>query len=195
MQLQNWIEYRGNSFTKIYIKCVFVILLKTRDTFPAVKIYKKWFWKVFNVSTKSHFSNFEAGWWTFPWSRKLSLGLLGPSKLRNRLFLEKCLKWNLNFQNWSNSLCLGVSELTKWLVAQSTAYALCNCEGEKSKSVKYLRYMGDFFSRLMTSHYLKAASHYIIAKYKTSNCCKMKAVIQRCSVKKMFLKILENSQK
>ena len=35
---------------------------------------------------------------------------------------------------------------------------------------------------------------YIIAKYKASNCCKKEAVIQRCSVKEVFLKILENSQ-
>ena len=35
---------------------------------------------------------------------------------------------------------------------------------------------------------------YIVAKYKASNCCKIEAVIQKCSVKKMFLKILQNSQ-
>ena len=45
--------------------------------------------------------------------------LLGPSKLRNRVFLGKCLKWNLNFPNWSKSLCLGFSEPTKRLAAQS----------------------------------------------------------------------------
>ena len=33
---------------------------------------------------------------------------------------------NLNFQNWSKALCLGVSEPTKRLAAQSTAYTLCN---------------------------------------------------------------------
>ena len=32
---------------------------KTRDAFPAAKIRKEWFRKVFNVLTKSHFSNFE----------------------------------------------------------------------------------------------------------------------------------------
>ena len=42
------------------------------------------------------------------------------------MFLEKCLKWNLNSQKWSKSLCLGVSEPTKRLAAQSTAYALRN---------------------------------------------------------------------
>ena len=52
--------------------------------------------------------------------------LLRPSKLRNRVFLGKCTKWNLNFQNWSKALCLGVSEPTKRLAAQSTAYALRN---------------------------------------------------------------------
>ena len=35
---------------------------------------------------------------------------------------------------------------------------------------------------------------YVIAKYKASNCCKIEGVIQRCSVKKVFLKILQNSQ-
>ena len=35
---------------------------------------------------------------------------------------------------------------------------------------------------------------YIIAKYNTSNSCKMEAVIQSCSVKKILLKILQNSQ-
>ena len=50
--------------------------------------------------------------------------LLGSSKLRNHVFLEKCTKWNLNFQNWSKALCLGVSEPTKRLSVQSTAYAL-----------------------------------------------------------------------
>ena len=34
----------------------------------------------------------------------------------------------------------------------------------------------------------------IIAKYKTSNCCKIEAVIQKYSVEKVFLKILQNSQ-
>ena len=47
--------------------------------------------------------------------------LVGPSELRNRKILGKCSKWYLNFQNWSNKMCLGVSETTKWLAAQSTA--------------------------------------------------------------------------
>ena len=57
-----------------------------------------------------------------PLVMKMSGG--GPSKLRNRVFFGKCCKWNLNFQNWSKTLCVGVSELTKRLSAQSTAYAL-----------------------------------------------------------------------
>ena len=40
---------------------------------------------------------------------------------------------------------------------------------------------------------LESCHLYIIAKYKASNCCKREAVIQRDSVKKVFLKILENS--
>ena len=34
---------------------------------------------------------------------------------------------------------------------------------------------------------------YLITNYKTSNCCKTEAIIQRCSVKKVFLKHLWNS--
>ena len=45
--------------------------------------------------------------------------LLGSSKLKNRVFLGNCLKWNLNFQNWSKPWCLGVSEPTKRLAFQS----------------------------------------------------------------------------
>ena len=35
---------------------------------------------------------------------------------------------------------------------------------------------------------------YLIAEYKASHCCKIEAAMQRCSVKKVFLKILQNSQ-
>ena len=42
------------------------------------------------------------------------------------MFLGKCSKWNLNFQIWSKSFCLGVSEPTKQMAAQNTAYALGN---------------------------------------------------------------------
>ena len=41
----------------------------TRDAFPAAKLCKKGFWKVFNVWTKSHFSNFQVRWWPFLWSQ------------------------------------------------------------------------------------------------------------------------------
>ena len=40
--------------------------------------------------------------------------LLGPSKLRNHAFLEKYLKWNLNFQNWSKALRLPPSQENGW---------------------------------------------------------------------------------
>ena len=61
---------------------------------------------------------------------------------------------NLNFQNWSKALCLGVSEPTKRLAAQSTAYTLRNRQDKqtfvkenkkKSKSVKSLRCKDEFF--------------------------------------------------
>ena len=48
------------------------------------------------------------------------------------MFLGKCSKWDLNFQNWSKSLCLGVSEPTKRLAAQSKAYTLCNWKGKQA---------------------------------------------------------------
>ena len=41
---------------------------------------------------------------------------------------------------------------------------------------------------------LESCQLYIIAKYKATNCCKREAVIQRCSVKQVFLKILQNLQ-
>ena len=37
---------------------------------------------------------------------------------------------------------------------------------------------------------LESCQLYIAAKYKGSNCCKIKAFIQRCSVKKVFSQIL-----
>ena len=42
------------------------------------------------------------------------------------MLLGKCWKWNLIFQNWSKSLCSGISEPTKRLAPKSTAYALRN---------------------------------------------------------------------
>ena len=81
---------------------------------------------------------------------------VGPSKLRNRVFLEKCSKWNLNFQNWSKALCLGVSEPTKRLAA-------------RSKPVKFLKYMMNFFPTNDFS-LLESCQLYIIEKYKATNC-------------------------
>ena len=40
---------------------------------------------------------------------------------------------------------------------------------------------------------LESRQLYIIAKYEASNCCKVEAVIQRCSVKRRFLKNLVKS--
>ena len=41
---------------------------------------------------------------------------------------------------------------------------------------------------------LESCQQYIITKYKASSCCKIEAFLQKCSVKKGFLKILQNSQ-
>ena len=58
------------------------------------------------------------------------------------MFHGKCSKWNLNFQNWSKSLSLSVSEPTKRLADPSTAYALRNRQGRyaflKENEKKYL---------------------------------------------------------
>ena len=54
------------------------------------------------------------------------------------MILEICSKWNLNFQNWSKALCLGASEPTKRLAAQSTAYALRNRRNLSKKMKKYI---------------------------------------------------------
>ena len=56
---------------------------------------------------------------------------MGPSKLRNCVFLGKCSKWSLNFQDWSKSSCLGVSEPTKQFAAQSTTYVVCNRQSKE----------------------------------------------------------------
>ena len=44
------------------------------------------------------------------------------------------------------------------------------------------------------SSLLESCQLYIIARYKASNCCKIEAAIHRRSVKKLPLKILQNSQ-
>ena len=88
------------------------------------------------------------------------------------MFLGKCSKWNLNFQNWSKGLCLGVFEPTKQLLARSTSYALRKRQGKqafvnknekkisvqkKSKFIKSLRYMVELFFSTNDFHYLKVA--------------------------------------
>ena len=64
-----------------------------------------------------------------------------------------------------------------------TAYAWCNRQGKQA-----------FVKENDLNFLLETCQLYIIAKYKASNCCKIEAVIQRCSVKKEFLEILQNSQ-
>ena len=89
----------------------------------------------------------------------------------------------------------GVSEPTKRLAAQGTAYALCNQQSkqafvkENKKNIfvkeilicKILEIYGRIFFPLMSFCYLKVASYIYhitnVAKYKASNCCKIEAVI------------------
>ena len=129
---------------------------------------------------------------------------MGPWKLRDRVFLRNYSKWNLNFQNWSKVLSIGDSEPTKWLPAQSTAYDLCNGqvnqafvkENENNICVKEiwicktLEINGWIFFPSNVFSLLESCQLYIIEKYKASNCCRTEAVIQRCSINKLFLKIL-----
>ena len=53
-------------------------------------------------------------------------------KPKSRVYLREFSKWNLNFQNWSKALRLGVSEPTKRLAAPSKAYALRNRQGKQA---------------------------------------------------------------
>ena len=56
--------------------------------------------------------------------------------------------------------------------------------------------MHEFFFPTNDFSVLESYQLHIIAKYKASNCnyCEIEAVIQRCSIKKVFLKILQNLQ-
>ena len=67
------------------------------------------------------------------------------------------------------------------------------CE-KKSRSVKSLRYMDEFFTLTNDFLPLESCQLYINVKYKANNSCKIEAAIQRCSVKKVLLKILQNLQ-
>ena len=69
------------------------------------------------------------------------------------------------------------SKLTWWL-------------GVSEPSVKYMV----IFFPTNDSSLLESCELYIIARYKASNCCKIEAAIHRRSVKKLPLKILQNSQ-
>ena len=120
------------------------------------------------------------------------------------MFLGKSLKWNLNFQNWSKSLCLDVFQPTKRLTNKSTAQGKPAFVKEnekkkerkrkkKSKSVKSLRYMNEFFFPTNDFSLLESCHRYINATYQPSNCCKIEAAIQGCSIKKVFLKILQKN--
>ena len=65
---------------------------------------------------------------------------------------------------------------------------------KKIHIIKFFEIYGWFFFPTKDFSRLESCQLHIIAKYKASNCCKMEAVIQRYSLKKMFLKILENSR-
>ena len=63
-------HYEWKGWVNLSFFLPFFFKKKTRGAFPAAKIRKEGFWKVFNVWNKSLFSNFEVGWRMFPWSRK-----------------------------------------------------------------------------------------------------------------------------
>ena len=85
---------------------VLFISFETRDAFPTAKIRKEGFRKVLMFGPNHILVNLRwddglsAGhenvcWWFLSRYKQL----VGPSKLRNGVFLGKCLKRNLNFQN------------------------------------------------------------------------------------------------
>ena len=84
----------------------------TRDAYSVAKIRNTGFRKVFNVWTKSHFSNFEVGQRTLPWSRKCLSWVFKqiqtitgcPSKLRNRVFSWKMCKMSFKFSKLIKSI-------------------------------------------------------------------------------------------
>ena len=58
-------------------------------------------------------------------------------------------------------------------------------------SVKFLKYMDEFFFHTNDFPLLESGQLYMIAKYKVSNCSKIEAVIQKCSVNKSIYKYVE----
>ena len=58
-------------------------------------------------------------------------------------------------------------------------------------SVKFLKYMDEFFFHTNDFPLLESCQLYMIAKYKVSNCSKIEAVIQKCSVNKSIYKYVE----
>ena len=100
--------------------------------------------------------------------------LLGPSKLRNGVFIGKCSKLELKFSRLVKSVVFRGSETTKWLAAKSAAYALRNQQSKlafiRENEKKYLckRNLNlyspsdiwmNFFLRLMTFHCMKIVSY------------------------------------
>ena len=119
---------------------------------------------------------------------------MGPSKLRNRVLLEICSKWNSDFQNWSKALCLGVSEPTNRFTAQSAAYVLRNRRNLWKKMKKNICVKEIWICKILEIYrwiffptndflLLESCQLYISAKYKASNCFKIEAIIQRCLAK------------
>ena len=106
------------------------ILIQTRDAFPATKLRKEGFRKVFNVCIKSHFSNFEVRSRTpghknvLRWFLKRYKWSLSPSNLRNSVSLRQQNGWLLRVQHTLcvtgklNSICQRKWEkwkINKWI--------------------------------------------------------------------------------
>ena len=126
-------------------------------------------------------------------------------QIRRKLRIWSHLLENYLMENFILCALGGIFKPIKLLAAQSTAYTLRNRqvkqpfvkENEKKnicikeiyickilEIYRWIFFPANIFSLL--------ESRQLIAKYQASSYCKI--VIERCSVKKMFIKILQNSQ-
>ena len=111
----------------------------------------------------------------------------------SKIAQKRCVQVSLGQQNgWlllvQHTLCV-TDKVNKFLLEKRKKNE--KNEKKKSKSVKSLRYCGLIFFPTNDFLPLECCHLYMNAKYKASSCCKIEAVIQRCSVKTVFLKILE----
>ena len=140
------------------------------NAFLVAKIRKEGFQKVFNAWTKSHFSNFEVGWWTFSCSRKYLSMVLKQIQIINGSVKTKksCVSWKLFEMEFKFSKlvkiivfrCLQANKMVEiclngWNTLRVTDKVNRHLskkikkkknEKKKSKFVKFFSYMDQFLS-------------------------------------------------